>query len=677
MFPITLSEEFISRHANHPKFAWNGLGSTVYKRTYARTKPDGTRETWRDTVKRVVEGAYWMKKDHFDREGIEWDQEQETTRAERMFERILSFKFMPPGRGLWAMGTDIVMKKRLFAALNNCAFVSMRKLADDPTKPFCFLMDMSMLGVGTGFDAPKTTPVKVKRPTEEGAYVLMVQDSREGWVEALKCKLESWFDGSGIVDFDYSLIRPRGSVLNTFGGVASGPEPLRKMLADVDDALEACLQRGGTLDSRAITDVMNHIGVCVVSGNVRRTAEIAFGEHDDLDFITLKNDPARISFGWTSNNTIYAHIGMDYDAEVAPGVSLAMQSATTGEPGYMFLDTARAYGRMCEPPNWRDHRACGANPCMEQTLESYELCCLVETFPHRAESLEDYLETCDVAFEYAKIVTTGQVHWPESWKVIRRNRRIGQSMSGVVQLQARIGEAGLIAWCDAAYDRIVKMDAWLSPTFRIPRSIKVTSIKPSGTVSLLAGATPGVHFPISRFYKRRVRLDKDSPLVQELLRKGILVEPMDAQSDPNQTTWVATFIVDAGEGVRSIEEVSLDEQIGVAAICQEHYADNQVSGTFTVYNPAEVSPALRKYESVMKGMSFLPAATGWYKYMPYEKLTPEEHDAEMEAIARRKEENATMRKSSSSMLTRSVCSTPDQEELGELMFCDGPACGGK
>ena len=131
------------------------------------------------------------------------------------------------------------------------------------------------------------------------------------------------------------------------------------------------------------------IGKCIVAGNIRRSAEIAIGSHSDKEFMELKNyskNPERVEFGWASNNSIFAEVGMDYSQAVE-------NIRTNGEPGFCWLDNMQKYGRMCDPPDYKDIRALGGNPCLEQTLESYEMCCLVETFPNNHSSLKDYLDT--------------------------------------------------------------------------------------------------------------------------------------------------------------------------------------------------------------------------------------------------------------------------------------------
>lgn len=175
------------------------------------------------------------------------------------------------------------------------------------------------------------------------------------------------------------------------------------------------------------------VGKCVVAGNVRRTAEIAFGDPHSDEYIDLKNydkNPARMAHGWTSNNSVFAELGMRYD-------HLVPRITANGEPGFAWLHNMRNYGRMNGTPDSSDWRASGGNPCLEQTLESYELCCLVETFPNRHQSVADFEKTLEAAFLYAKTVTLGETHWAASNRVMLRNRRIGCSISGVAQFISR------------------------------------------------------------------------------------------------------------------------------------------------------------------------------------------------------------------------------------------------
>ena len=519
------------------------------------------------------------------------------------------------------MGTPVIHKKNLSAALNNCAFVSTEDLELNPTRPFEFLMDASMLGVGVGFDTKGRDRVMILGPKEE-VEVYRIEDSREGWVNSVSKLLKAYFGVNGEkmndIEFDYSAIRPEGEPLKTFGGVSSGPRPLRELHESIRGVLNGRI--GQRMDSRAIVDLFNLIGKCVVSGNVRRSAEIAFGDPDDITFMDLKDydkNPERAAFGWSSNNSIFARVGMDY-------TEVAKRLRVNGEPGLAWLENMQKFGRMEDGPNWKDKRVKGGNPCLEQSLESYELCCLVETFPARHASLSEYLRTLKFAYLYAKTVTLRMTHWPETNRVMLRNRRIGCSVSGIADFLGKHNLEELRQWLDEGYHTVQRWDEVYSNWFCIPRSIKTTSVKPSGTVSLLAGATPGMHFPESRIYIRRMRMSKNDPLAIPLRAAGYSVVPAIGQED---TTVVVEMPIKLADGVRVQSEVSMFEQLQLAAFLQRYWADNQVSCTIT-FDPVSEGPhiaqMLQYFQYQLKGVSFLPKFDySKYPQLPYEAIGEE------------------------------------------------------
>jgi adenosylcobalamin-dependent ribonucleoside-triphosphate reductase len=626
-----LSENFIDKYKRKkPPFGFNGLGELVYMRTYSRIKKNGKNERWWETIQRVVEGTYSMQMEWIDSHQLGWNPWQAQKSAQEMYDRMFYMKFLPPGRGLWAMGTKITEKKKLYAALNNCAFVSTKTLKDDYSKPFTFLMDASMLGVGVGFDTKGAGEVMIKLPNpNRGIEEYVIPDTREGWVESLKLLLECYFHGTAEIQFDYTKIRPVGEPIKGFGGVSSGHEPLEEIHVEIRKVLNRNV--GEPITITTIVDIMNLIGKCVVAGNVRRTAEIVFGEPDDDEYLDLKNykvNPHREQYGWTSNNSIFAELGMDY-------TDVCKRITDNGEPGFAWLENMRKFSRMQNGGDNKDHRVAGGNPCLEQSLESYELCCLVETFPNNHDSLEDYQRTLKYAYLYAKTVTLGKTHWPETNRVMLRNRRIGCSVSGVAQFITKRGMEELRKWLETGYDTIQEWDKMYSDWFAVPKSIKTTSVKPSGTVSLLAGATPGLHYPESRFYIRRMRLSNQSELIEPLKRAGYNVEPAFGSE---KSTVVVEVPVDVGEGIRTAAELSIWEQFSLAAFLQRHWADNQVSCTAT-FNPEteadELPHVLNYFQYRLKGISLLPRKNGGaYKQMPYEAIDEKTYHLEVEKLSR-------------------------------------------
>jgi ribonucleotide reductase alpha subunit len=940
---------------------------------------DGTQERWHETVERVVNGTYRMQERHINAQHLGWDAAKAQASAQEMYERMWCMKFLPPGRGLWAMGSPLTEERNLHAALNNCGFTSTEHLTRDLAEPFTFLMDASMLGIGVGFDTKGAGKLKLHIPTPPSTtnpYTFLVADSREGWIAALKDLLLCYFKPNRKAStYDYSLVRPLGAPIKGFGGVASGPEPLDWMLSAIRTVLDRDATTGdGTLSVTGIVDIMNLIGKCVVAGNVRRTAEIAFGDPDSEEFINLKNyevNPQRADYGWTSNNSIFAKLGMDY-------TNVATRVAMNGEPGFAWLDNMRAYSRMDGHVDNKDRRATGSNPCVpghvpiltkagwvpiasvvgqelevwngfewsevtprvtgydqrlvdvtlsngvtltctpahtfvlttdyrggtkrvsaqalqvgdkllkhewpvlregeaidartaytqgfvsgdgmdgynhlwlyepkyacldriacrytgpeyyningtgrrqvcfdtvqelkafvphawnlegrlnwlagvldadgsscnegqvqlgsidkdflaevqlmltsmgvaskvrlareagmysmpdgrggmadydcqanyrllinamqiqhlvalglqcnrvdlshqpardasrfvtvesvvdagtadvvycftdhkrnlgafggvvtgqcvEQTLESYELCCLCENFPNNHDSLEDFLVTLKYSYLYSKTVTLGNTPWPKTNRVLLRNRRIGMSQSGIQQTIAKLGIEEYRQWCEAGYDTIQRYDKVYSEWFAIPRSIKTTSVKPSGSVSLLAGATPGMHWPEAKTYTRRMRLSINSDLIGPLLDANYTVEP--CVGDPSSV--VVEIPVKIEDDVRTVGEVSMWEQLAMAAFLQRYWADNQVSSTIT-FDPEREGPqlanALNYYQYQLKGISFLPRLEyGAFPQMPYEACTEAAYGA---AVAK--------------LLPLNFAKTTEKAESER--FCDSSSC---
>ncbi len=636
MLNFKLDSEFVSKYREiTPDFGFNGLGLLTYYRTYSRLKEDGTNEHWFETVQRVVEGAYSLQKDHILKNDLGWNDRKGQASAQEMYDRIFTMKFLPPGRMLWALGSKIVHERKVGQALFNCAFVSTDNIehsVKEATKPFTFMMDMSMVGVGVGFDVEGASKITVNKPIGSETTVFDIPDSREGWVQSLELLLNDYFGGhfgnpvEKTTVFNYDLIRGAGEAIKGFGGVSSGPAPLIKMHDQIREILEGL--DGKEISVTAITDIMNMIGQCVVAGNVRRTAQIALGGVDDAEYRKLKDyswdskagsykgDQAhRAAWGWASNNSVK----VDYKTDFA---EVSKQVAINGEPGFVFMDNIRDFSRMCDPADFKDIKAKGTNPCGEQSLESYELCCLVETFPSRAESKEDYLRTLKFAYLLGKTATLVSTTWQDSNRVQKRNRRIGTSVSGVTNFIHRYSLETLRQWLMSGYNEIQRWDDIYSSWLCVPGSIKTTSVKPSGTVSLLAGVNPGCHYPEFDYYIRRVRIAKNSPLIAAIIDSGLHIEDDVVDS----SSAVVSFPVH-NEG-RSLKNVSLWEQVSLAAFLQKYWSDNQVSCTVT-FKPEEndqIQPAMDFFKYEIKSISFLPKIElGAYAQMPYEAITKEQY----------------------------------------------------
>lgn len=618
-----LSDKFIEGYENKPvPWGYGDLSYTTFKRTYARhIDEDETKRTeeWHETCRRVVEGVFSTQKAHCKKNGLEWINARAQKSAQTMFDKMFHFKWTPPGRGISTMGSYVVDKIGSMC-LQNCAFTSTKNLHIDPVFPFLFLMDASMLGVGVGFDTKGAGKITIQERNEVNGSVLVIDDSREGWIEALRVTLMSYLGGPRY-KLDYSKIRPLGARIKTFGGIAPGPQPLIDLCErNIPKILDPLV--GKEITSVAIVDLMNFIGKCVVSGNVRRTAEIAIGEWDDLDFISMKN-PKLFSEElsdrrWTSNNSIYAKIGMKYD-EVANHIF------ANGEPGVIWMENVQSFGRFADPKLDQDSffwdPAEGFNPCVEQPLEDLELCTLVETYPANHDSPEEYIETLKYAYMYGKTVTLIPTHIPKSNAVMTKNRRIGTSMSGIEQAITKFGKRAFFKeFCDAGYKEIRRWDRVYSNWLGVPRSIRVTTVKPSGTVSLLAGASPGVHKPIAKRYIRYVGWDQNHPYVAAFKKAGYIVERNVRSKDSTEV--LVAFPIEESKPFRYTEEsTNIWEQFQLTADMQRWWSDNGVSCTvkFDKGERSQIEDCLSTYETRLKAISLLPKYGHGYIQSP---ITP-------------------------------------------------------
>jgi ribonucleoside-triphosphate reductase len=632
---------------------WGPLGYLTYKRTYAADLPDGTSEEYWQTCQRVVEGMFQVLEGHCHSHHLPWFDDKAQELASEAYERMFAFKWLPPGRGLAKMGTETMFRIG-GACLNNCGFVSTKNIGNSGIEnafsaPFTWLMDMSMLGVGVGFDTKGKNTAMIIEPVGEVDFI--VQDSREGWVAYVQHLLQCYVDAE--VPFpkaDYSNVRPKGARIKGFGGTASGPEALELLTSRVQKLFSALV--GKRVTSGTIVDIANFVGECVVSGGVRRTAEIGFGSPDDLDFIQLKdyerNPEAAELPRWASNNSVVINgeERVDYNR-------LAEYTARNGEPGFLFLDNARRFGRMSDPENHADMRAEGANPCVEQTLWDRELCCLVENFPAKCDDLADFERTLKFSYLYAKTVTLVPTHDTQTNAVMQKNRRIGCSQTGIWDNIARVGVQEHLRWCDVGYQAICAIDEEYSNWLGVPLSIKKTSVKPSGSISKLVGCREGLHQAKGEYEIQAIRINENSPLIPRLRDAGVLVEPAVRE----RNTVVAYFPMH-WEGQRNTP-ASMWEQLEIAAQMQAYWADNQVSATIDFDQDTEgplIGLALELYASRLKGISFLPRGdVANYVQLPKRVCDKEEYETYRDAIS---EPDFT------GLITHEV----------DDLFCDGGTC---
>lgn len=363
---FTLPDDIIAIQKKYPvKFGFNGFGEIVYYTNYSRRKSNGVQEQWGDTCRRVVEGAMSIRKNWYLMHGLKWDEFHWSKEAVDLFFYIYTLKLLPPGRGLWAQGTDYVYERGSMA-LNNCGASAVRN--DSFAEDVGWIMDALMCGTGVGlriFTDNALRDVSYTPPTES-KIMFTVEDSREGWVNSVIRLLKSYnktyneYNRSYI--FNYDKVRKLGEPIRGFGGTASGPKPLILLHNRIREFMHSFIT-GKSNSIRLIADIANSVGACIIAGNVRRSAEQICGSLQDETFLNLKNyklNPEREEIGWMSNNTV----GLEHINDFLKLDNIVENICDNGEPGLLNLLNLRKYERYGHIG--RPDPAIMANPCLHE-----------------------------------------------------------------------------------------------------------------------------------------------------------------------------------------------------------------------------------------------------------------------------------------------------------------------
>lgn len=626
-----ISEKFANKYSNkQPNWGFNGLGYIVYKRTYARLKEDGKTEEWHETIRRCINGAQKI--------GANYTQEE----AEQLFDLIFNLKCNFAGRMLWQLGTPTVDR---FGAnsLLNCWNVSINSI-----KSFLFLFENLMLGGGVGFsirreDIHELPRIKkdvniVHKNTKDADFI--VPDSREGWIRLLERVLEAFFIKGKSFNYSTILIRGAGERIGGFGGIASGPQ----ILIDGIDKINKIFQtrEGKKLRSIDVLDICNIIGGIVVSGNVRRSAQIAIGDPDDYLFLRAKNWSLGNIPNWRamSNNTIYADDFSHISNEIwSNGYILDSETGfAKGEPyGFFNLPLSQKYGRLKDGlmkdsnlyPTDEDN-VVGTNPCGEISLASYECCNLSELYLNNINSKEELILCAKLLYKTQKAIAALPFIHEETNKIVHKNMRLGLGVTGICQSFDKI------EWLDVCYKELRKFDKEWSKERGWNRSIKLTTIKPSGTLSLLGGSTPGVHPAYSKYYIRRVRMASNDPLVSYCRDLGYNVEyVVNFDGSENHDTVVIEFPCETPDGALFADNMGVIKQLEMVKKLQEVWSDNAVSVT-AYYSEEELSDLKKwlseNYETGIKSVSFLLRQKHGFKQAPYEEISKEQYESKKSKV---------------------------------------------
>jgi len=599
-----IDDSFVASYSTQtPPWGFSGLGEIVYLRTYSRKKDNGDLESWPETLQRVINGAIEV--------GAKLSQED----AEKLFDHCFNLRASFSGRSLWQLGTPLV-KKLNATSLNNCYFTNIEKIED-----FELLFEYLMLGGGVGFsverakihDLPKVQAGVVITQERSNDADIIVPDSRQGWKRLLHAVLKSYFETGKSFSYSTILIREFGAPLNTFGGTASGPGALIEGIKDICTVLENRV--GKKLRSIDVLDICNIIGRIVVSGSSRRSAQIAMGDPDDVLFLRAKNWGSGNVPAWraNSNNSIYA----DYYEEIQPELWKGYDG--TGEPyGLLNRRLARRFGRAGEVKV--DNSIEGFNPCAEIALADGESCNLSTLFLPNIESYEQFVEISTLLYKVQKQITQMAYPYEKTTSIVGKNARLGQSVTGILQC----GDEKL-EWLSDAYLALVKFDEEFSKDNGLPSSIRLTTVQPSGTLSLLPGVTPGIHPAYAKYYIRRVRFGSSDPLVEACRKRGYKVQwDMGLDGREDHTRYVVDFPCESPEGSVLAKDMTAVQQLEWVKKMQTEWADNAVS--VTVYYRKEELPAIQEwlsknYDKSVKSVSFLLHTDHNFVLPPYEEIT--------------------------------------------------------
>lgn len=597
---------------------WSSVGYLTYKRTYSRrlveNDPDSPTEEFHQTVDRVIQSARDQLK-------VGFTQEEE----ERLRGYLLGLKGSVAGRFWWQMGTSTVDRLGL-SSLQNCAFT----VVDQPVRPFTWAMDMLMLGSGVGYNIQKSNVDKLppvnenfvaptRMDTNDADFI--VPDSREGWVKLLGKTLKAAFMAEKNPTFTYStrLIRGKGAPIKGFGGVASGPEDLVQGIERISKVLEK--RKGKKIRPIDALDIMNIIGSVVVAGNVRRSAQIAIGDADDVEYLLAKRwDMGNIPpwRGMSNNSVVCSNIN-DLHEFFWDGYE------GKGEPyGLINLKLSRSVGRLGDK-RYQDPKVMGYNPCAEQSLEDKETCCLAEVFLPNIESKEELLDVVKLLYRVNKHSLMLPCHLKETEEVVHRNMRMGIGLTGILQATEEQK-----SWASEVYEKLREYDVEYSNAHGFNPSIKLTTVKPSGTLSLLPGVTPGIHPGYAQYMIRRIRIASNHPLVQICRDHGYDTEyQQNFDGSLDYGTVVVSFPFAYPEGTVLAEDMSAIDQLEQIKWAQTNWSDNSVS--CTVYYRKEEIPEIKEYlkknyKNGIKSVSFLLHSEHGFAQAPYEEITKEEYD---------------------------------------------------
>ena len=593
------------------KYFKNPLAEFVYYRSYSRwIEEEGRRETWIETVGRYMQ---FMK----EKLGKKLSEKE----YEEVYQAILNQEVMPSMRLMWSAGSAV---KKTNVAAYNCSYIAISKLKD-----FAEVMYLLMCGAGVGFSVEQQTVQKlpqIKRQMGKKVKTYVIEDSKEGWSDALYFGLKTWFDGKDVY-FDYSKLRPMGARLKTMGGKSSGPDPLKRAL---DFARERIVARQGRrLSSLDVHDILCKIGEVVVMGGVRRSALLSLSDLDDEELRDAKKgmfyltDPQRSM----ANNSV-AYIDKPSAAQFLDEW-LALAKSGSGERGIFnrgglkYQIPERRWKKMGN--KWL---TAGCNPCGEINLRSKGFCNLSEVVARSNDTEKSLLKKIRLATILGTFQST-LTDFPyisEEWKNnCEEERLLGVSITGQWDCAA-VRERKIL---NKLKDEAIEVNKAYAKKFGVSQSLAVTCVKPSGTVSQLVDAASGLHPRYSPYYIRRVRVAATDSLFKMLKDQKMPYYPEVGQNYDNATSYVFEFPIKSPKGTIFRNDLTALEQLEHWKLVKENFTEHNPSVTISVGTNEWIDVANWVYKNwdIVGGLSFLPREEHIYAMAPYEEIDKAAYDA--------------------------------------------------
>ncbi|MBO05446.1 MAG: ribonucleoside-triphosphate reductase [Parcubacteria group bacterium] len=580
--------------------------SFIHKSRYARwLESEGRRETWAETVQRYID--FWINRDQLKEE-----------EAKELYDAIYAMEVMPSMRCMMTAGEAL---KRDNVAGFNCSYLQI-----DHPRAFDELMYVLMCGTGVGFSVERNFINKLPEVAEtfhKTNSIIIVSDSKLGWASAFRELIAMLYAGK-IPKWDMGRIRPAGAKLKTFGGRASGPDPL-------NDLFNFCVgifskAAGRKLNSLECHDVCCKIADIVVVGGVRRSALISLSNLSDPRMSKAKTGQWWMDEGQRrlANNSVAYTEKPDFEAFLTE-----MQNLYESKSGERGIFSRFATQKIAERNGRRDHEQdFGTNPCSEIILRSNEFCNLSEVVVREKDSLD----TLKRKVRIATIIGTLQATLTEfrylrvRWK---RNTEeeclLGVSLTGIMD-HAVLSTPGpkLEKWLTEMKNVAIETNKELASKLEINQSAAITCVKPSGTVSQLVNSASGIHPRFSKYYIRRVRSDKKDPLAQYMLAASFPAE----QDAMNPTTLVFSFPVKAPETSIVVEQVGAMQQLKLWKTYQDFWCEHKPSVTvyYTDNEFLQIAQWIWENFNSVSGISLLPVSDHVYQQAPYEAVEKEEYE---------------------------------------------------